>query len=46
MPLYSSLVRHQLQDECSWKNVQGSREFQRDFGREMEDAAFCPTERK
>ena len=25
MPLYSSLVRHQLQDECSWKYVQGSR---------------------
>ena len=25
MLLYSSLVRHQLQDECSWKHVQGSR---------------------
>ena len=25
MPLYSSLSRHQLQDECSWKNVPDSR---------------------
>ena len=30
MPLYSSLVSHQFQDECSWKYVQGSRGISRE----------------
>ena len=44
MPLYSSLVRHQM--SVPGKLYKAPGEFQRDLCREMEDAAFCPTERK
>ena len=46
MLLYSSLVRHQLQMSVTGSMCKVPGEFQRDFCREMEDAAFCPTERK
>ena len=50
MPLYSSLVRHQT-GGGGGMSVPGNMckvpgKFLRDFCREMEDAAFCLTERK
>ena len=35
-----------MQDECSWKCVQGSRGIPETFAEKREDAAFCPTEEK
>ena len=35
-----------MQDGVPGKMCKVPGEFQRDFCREMEDAAFCPTERK
>ena len=47
MPLYSSLVRHQIAGQVFLKKcARFQRNSRETFAGELDDAAFCPTERK